>query len=50
MALLQQAVSKSGYLDAGDDIKIYYEVRGEGPAVVLIHSEVKRTSPTFTLT
>lgn len=36
-ALSQQAVSKSGYFDAGSGVKLYYEIRGEGPAVVLIH-------------
>jgi pimeloyl-ACP methyl ester carboxylesterase len=33
----QQAASKGEYFDTGNGIKLYYEVRGEGPVVMLVH-------------
>src|SRR4051794_39133692 len=29
--------AESGHVEVGDGAKLYYEVRGEGPAIVLVH-------------
>jgi pimeloyl-ACP methyl ester carboxylesterase len=32
-----RCLAEDGYVDVGDQAKLFYEVRGEGPAVVLVH-------------